>query len=295
MRTISLAAMAVFVGALCLARPAQGAWPSRCDQLTAEQQTQAKTIMGKIFPHDCCDDTLANCVQKSAPSRLIKLLASGVCHRVANGEKEKEIVRELEKRGASMMSAGKLATIDTSNVAWAGDKNARVEVIVYTCARCPFCSKSVPEMYEAMISGPLKGLARLGYRLFPVKSHPGSKEGGLALEAANNLGSFWPYLLHLYNKFDSFDKSVLQSWAGEVGMSTTQFQAEFKAKPTRKGLVDSKREGLRNQVEATPTYFINGKLYRGDMKTWALSCAIQEEYHRLKGDLCSPQQERTTR
>jgi protein-disulfide isomerase len=288
-RVIQLLVPAIFVGTFFLAQPAQGAWPSRCDRLPADDQAKARTIMGKVFPHDCCDDTLANCVKKSGPSKLVNLLASGVCHRVANGQSGKEIVRELEKRAASMMASGKPAAIDTSKVAWAGDKNNQVEVIVYACARCPFCTKSVPEMYEAVVSGPLKKMARLGFRIFPVKSHPGSKEGGLALETANTLGSFWPYLLEMYKNFDSFDNSTLKTWAGNVGISTERFQAEIKAKPTRKRLVNSKKEGLRNQVEATPTYFINGKLYRGDMKTWALSCAIQEEYHRLKGDLCSPQ------
>jgi len=245
--------------------------------------------MTQVHPHDCCDDTLWECLQQPKPSRLVWRLASGVCFRVANGESDKDIQRELERRAASMMPSGPRASIDVSEVSWAGDPAAPVEVMVYACARCPFCSKSVPEMYEAVVNGPLKGKAKLGFRIFPVKSHAGSKEGGLAFEAARALRAFWPYVLLVYKRFDAFSQTSLADWAVEVGLSREAFTAEMGAAATRDRVVAGKKEGLKNQVEATPTYFINGRLYRADMRTWALSCAIMEEYDRVTGNLCKPE------
>lgn len=267
---------------------ADAAWPEACSGLDAGLQARAKTLMSGVYPHDCCDDTLWNCLQQQGASRLVTRLAAGVCLRLANGESDKDILREQEKRAASMMATGR-AAIDTSGVVWAGDATAPVEVVVYACARCPFCSKSIPEIYEAVVTGHLKGKARLGFRLFPVKSHPNSKEGGLAFEAARSLKVFWPYVLLVFRKFDQFKPEELAGWAVEVGMARDAFAAEMNAAATRDRLVASKKEGLKNQVEATPTYFIDGKLYRADLKTWALSCAIQEEHDRIEGNLCKPE------
>ena len=271
--------------------PAAGvaAWPEQCNGLGGDDQARARALMAQVYPHDCCDDTLWSCLQHSEPPRLVRRLASGICFRIASGDSDKEIGRELEKRAASMMSSGARASIDVSEVIWAGDSAAPVEVIVYTCARCPYCTVSVPEMYEAVVRGTLEGKAKLGIRIFPVKSHPGSKEGGLAFEAARALGEFWPYVLMAYDRFDTFTQSDLLDWAGEVGLSRGEFAEESEAKATRNRVVASKKEGLRNQVEATPTYFINGRLYQADMKTWALSCAIMEEYERVTGNLCKPE------
>lgn len=268
---------------------AMAAWPDTCNGLRPEDQSRAKALLQRVYPYDCCDDTLWNCLQEPRPSRFVVRLASGICFRVARGEPDKDILREMEKRASSMISTGGRASIDLSDVVWAGDPKSPVEVIVYACARCPYCSKSVPEMYEAVLNGNLKGKAKLGFRIFPVKSHVGSKEGGLAFEAARTLGAFWPFLLLTYKRFDAFDPAALGDWAVEVGLDHDAFLALMKSADVRKRVVTSKKEGLKNHVEATPTYFINGKLYQADLKTWALSCAVLEEYDRVTGNLCKPE------
>ena len=271
------------------------AQPENCRRLSAEELSQARGLMAKIYPHDCCDDTLAACLVKESPSRLVLRLAAEVCRRVADKQKEADILRDLERRASSMLGTGKPAVIDVSKAVWAGHDRAPVAVVVYSCARCPFCAKSVPAAYEAVTSGPLKGKARLAIRLFPVKGHEHSKEGGLALQAAENLGEFWPYLLKLYEQFDMFCVGRLADLAEEVGLNRAAFEAEMKKGDAARRLVASKKEGLRNQVEATPTYFINGKLYKAEMKAVALVDAIEEEHDRVTGRLCEHPSSRSSR
>ena len=265
------------------------AQPEDCQRLSAEDLARAKGLMAKVYPHDCCDDTLAACLSKERPSRLVVRMAADLCRRVADKQKDADIRREIDRRGSSMLGTGKPAAIDVSEASWAGDDKAPVAVVVYTCARCPFCAKSVPEMYQAVTEGPLKGKARFTARLFPVKSHEYSKEGGLAMQAANNLGRSWPYLLKIYEQFDMFCVGRLADLAEDVGLDRAAFEAGMKKGSTAKRLIASKKEGLRNHVEATPTYFINGKLYKADMKTVPLVDAVEEEYDRVTGKLCKPE------
>ena len=70
----------------------------------------------------------------------------------------------------------------------AGDPQAPVRVVVYACARCPFCKVLVPGLYQEVTQGKLKGKVRLYFRPFPLKDHPGSSEGGLAMLGAAGRG-----------------------------------------------------------------------------------------------------------
>jgi len=283
---LTLAAVTLIVGLFSMPLVAFAGLPEPCTRLSAEKLAVAKSAMSKVHPHDCCDDTLLNCAQQATQSRLVFRLAWAVCTRVAAGDGEKEIVKELEKRASSMLASK--VTIDTQGLAWAGEAGSPVQLVVYACARCPFCAKSVAEVYEAVTSGNLKGKARFAMKLYPVKSHEGSKEGGFAFEAARSLGKFWSYVLTAYKRFDSFSVAKLADWAEEVGMSRSDFSAAMGSAATRDMVVASKKEGIRNQVESTPTYFINGKLYQADLKTWAISCAVMEEWDRMNGNLCKP-------
>ncbi len=262
--------------------------PCPCGSLGDDALARVETLGGKIHPHDCCDADLWTCLHAEAPSRLVVRMGSALCRRVSERETDAEILREFERHAASMLGTGRSARIDTADLSWAGAVKAPVEVVVYTCARCPFCAKSVPAMHEAVTDGALEGKARLGLRIFPVKGHPHSAEGGVAFQAALELGKFWSYVLEVYRRFDDFSPDRLGEWAAGVGMARGAFEESVGAPATRKRVVASKKEGLRNQVRATPTYFINGKLYQGDMSDWALEDAILEEHDRTSDRLCAP-------
>jgi protein-disulfide isomerase len=275
--------------ALCFPRVLIAGLPCACGGLDTKALGRAEALMAKIHPHDCCDEDLWTCAQAAAPSRLVMRLAAGLCRRVAERESDAEILREFERRTTSMLGTGSAAKIDTAEVAWAGEAGAPVEVVAYTCARCPFCSKSVPGIHRAVTTGALEGKARLGVRIFPVKGHPHSAEAGVAFQAALQLGRFWPYLLAAYEGFDAFSEGKLSEWASEAGLERSAFEGARKDPKTRRRVVDAKKEGLRNRVKATPTYFINGKLYSADLSDWALSDAVLEEFERVSGTLCEPE------
>jgi protein-disulfide isomerase len=102
----------------------------------------------------------------------------------------------------------------------------------------------------------------------------------MGLLAAQQLGKFWPFALKLYQEFDSFDPSKLPDMAAAVGMDRGAFAALLTDSSLRNRLIESKKEGIRNKVEATPTVFINGRKYVGDMATAALHDVLEEESER---------------
>ena len=179
------------------------------------------------------------------------------------------------------------ALVDATGAPAAGEAEAPVTVVVYACARCPYCSKLVPALYREMTGGSLHGTARMVFRTFPIRGHEGSTEAGLAFVAAAEMGKFWEYLLRAYADFDSFGAGATRRWAAEVGLDTDTFAMFVDDPRSRESLVASKKEGLANGVEETPTVFLDGRRWVGDLEIDELVDAIGEEADRGRGELCA--------
>jgi len=273
------AALIVLTLILCCPRDAS-AQTDTCDALRGDKRALADQLLDSQHPYDCCDGTLRACLQQKPVCRLAKRLANDVCRRVASGQSRADIERALARRAVSMTSA-RVAAIDTTQMDPAGAADAKVQVVAYVCARCPYCSQLVPRLHQSVTEGALKGIARLHVRIFPIRTHEGSTDGGLAIVAAQKLGKLWPFLLHLYRNFDRFDPARLPDCASAQGMDRDAFIRMMNDAATRQSLVASKREGVRNKVDATPTVFLNGRIYTGDLDTTSLQDVIEEENDRL--------------
>ena len=153
---------------------------------------------------------------------------------------------------------------------------------IYLCSCCLYCAHLVPQLHRAITEGALKGIARAYVREFPVRSHADSTDSGLATVAARRLGKGWAYLLHLYKNAGTFDVSKLATYAAEVGIDEQAFRSQLADPSVRQQLVASKREGVRNRVAATPTLFINNRLYSGPLDIDSIIDVIQEEAERVK-------------
>jgi 2-hydroxychromene-2-carboxylate isomerase len=98
------------------------------------------------------------------------------------------------------------------------------------------------------------------------------------------MGRFWEYLLHDYGHFDEFTPARLVEWAATVGLDRAEFSRLAAAPATRDALVASKKEGLANGVEETPTFFVNGRRWVGELELEELVDAIGEEAGRRRGE-----------
>lgn len=266
----------------------QLAWAGACEKLTPQQRKTANEILDAQHAYDCCDGTLSKCLKRKPLCRLVKRLSEDICRRVAGGQSRLDIERELVRRATSMMPTTKPRSLDTKALTPVGTPEAKVTAVLYVCPRCPFCSTLVPALVESAKNGKLKGKAELYVRLFPLRSHEGSTEAGIALMAAQKFGKFWEYLLRLYADFSQFDPAHLDDVAVAVGMEREAFLEATKDPATRQALVDAKKDGVRNQIESTPTLFINGRLYGGDLSVAAVEDVLEEEYDRVSGQKYYP-------
>jgi len=278
-KTISVILVTAWM--LAVSIPALAQTPT-CDALSGPKKAVADAVLRSQHPYECCDDTNHACLQQKPVCLLARRLANDVCRRAGAGQSQADIERALARRATSMTSTQK-APIDTSKFEPAGAADAKVQVTGYMCARCPYCSRLLPALHQSVTQGALKDKARLHFRVFPIRSHEGSTEGGLALVAAQRLGKFWPFLLHLYRNFDKFDPAKLPECAEHHGMNRDEFVRLMNDPASRELLTESKKEGVRNKVGATPTMFINGRPYSADLDMATLQDVIEEEHDRMSG------------
>jgi protein-disulfide isomerase len=252
-----------------------------CSALDAKGKAFSLELFRSMHPYDGCDETFERCLTKKPPAPVVLRLAGDICRLVKAGRSRQEVELFFAKRAQSMLPSGKPAVIAVDGAFRAGNPQAPVTAVVYACARCPFCKVIVPVLYDAVISGSLKDKVKLYFRPFPLKDHPGALEGGLAMVAAARLGKFWPFILQLYGNYDRFCPRALPDWAGPAGLERDKFEKEYAKSETREALVGSKQEGIRNNVKATPTLFINGRKYVYEMSAQAMIDVLLEEYERL--------------
>jgi predicted DsbA family dithiol-disulfide isomerase len=255
-----------------------------CNGLDAAKRALATSIMQSQHPYDCCDGTIAECLAAKPVCKLARRMADQVCRLAGAGQDQATIERALARRATTMTSTS-VVPIDLSRAERAGAEDAKVTLVAYVCARCPYCAKLMPRLHSAIVEGPLQGKVKAYVREFPIRNHPFSTEGGMAMVAARRLGKGWPFLLHMYKVFDRFDPAKLPDCATQYGMDRDRFAQLLQDAEVRRELLESKKEGVRNHVEATPTLFIDGRLYRADLDYDTVVDVLQEEHDRLTGNL----------
>lgn len=253
-----------------------------CDKLEGDQKKLAAEILSSQHPYDCCDGTISECLKEKPVCALAWRLAENICRRVAAGQDKQKILRGLSRRARSMMSLGAKAKIDLDGVPVQGDKDGPVELVMYACARCPFCGQITPKLHEAVTKGPLKGKVRLYFKTFPIRTHEFSKESGFAFLAAAELGRFWEFALYSFERFESFSVKKQGEWAAAVGLDRAAFEKLMDDTDLQMRLVASKKEGILNKVDATPTFFMNGHKFFGDVTADEIIDVAEEAHDRLK-------------
>jgi protein-disulfide isomerase len=286
--TLWLALLAV------LAAPdeARGQIAQDCARLGASTRARADRLLARLHAHDCCDQPLGRCLQERPLCRLAVRLASNLCRRVARGEEDQRIERAMVQRALTFVGVAgpgseggraQRAQIELGGLTAAGDAAAPVTLIAYSSPRGVHCARLVPALHQAVTAGALRGRARLYLKVFPLRSQPHASEEALAFLAANRLGRFWDYVLHAYQHFDGFAPARLLEWAQALGLPADQFAAALDDPALRRQLSAGKREGLENGVESTPTVFIDGRRYRGELAADELVDVVEEAFEAKQG------------
>ncbi len=252
-----------------------------CDGLSNAAKASFETIISSARSYGCCTDTISACLASKPDCNAAKYLFNDACNAAKSGDPDK-IKKAIENRTIAMdPSSEPMSIVVTPEHIW-GNPDAKTVLTVYLCGRCPYCSKHVPKLLDELEKHDLKDKIAVNLRYFPIKSHDKSTPAALAIEAAAQLGKTWPYLLISYNNFDDFSLNQITVWASQIGLDPQKHADLMKNKELRSFVADSKKEGLKNGVTTTPTFFINGRRVYEDFNTDYLMSLIYESIENNK-------------
>ncbi len=145
-----------------------------------------------------------------------------------------------------------------------------VEYGDYECPACQFAYAQVEKLLKAE-----GGNVKFVFRHFPLMSpHPQAMAAALAAEAAGRQGKFWQMHAKLFESRGEVDDQHIGQYAVELELDLDKFARDVHSEEVEAHIRQQRLEGARSGVNGTPTFFVNGSRYDGDITYEALSAAV---------------------
>ncbi len=156
-----------------------------------------------------------------------------------------------------------------------GPEDAAVTLVEYLDYECPDCL----DAYNVLHNLPPEALAdvRFVVRNFPLRhAHPHAQHAAEAALAAGVQGKFWEMHDALFQHQDALDDASLVRYAREIGLDEDQFRHDLEGHAYAEAVEQDHLEGARKGVNGTPTFFINGTRYEGEVNADSLVAALTD-------------------
>lgn len=162
-----------------------------------------------------------------------------------------------------------------------GPKNAAVTIIEFSDFQCPYCKQAANTVKEVLKSYGDK--VRLIFKHLPLPIHPEAFKAAQASVCAGAQGKFWEYHDGLFGS-DNLTGEALTRLAANLGLDTKEFSACLDSETSRAVVAKDIRESRKADIQATPTFIVNGKLLKGARGREDFKKMIDEEIERNQKD-----------
>jgi protein-disulfide isomerase len=155
-----------------------------------------------------------------------------------------------------------------------GPATAAVTLVQYGDYECPYTRQSTTIVRA--IQQQLGEQLRFVFRNFPLTEiHPHALHAALAAEAAAAQDKFWQMHDYIFHHQHTLEDADLEQFAEAVGLDLQQYARALADQRALARIEEDVEGGERSGVQGTPTFFINGALYRGSWEHEALLPALQ--------------------
>ena len=173
-----------------------------------------------------------------------------------------------------LMEEPRLPPISEVNVPTLGSQKALVTIVEFSDFQCPFCRNSQDAIKEVLKN--YKSEVRLVFKHLPLDIHAQAFPAARAAFCAGEQGAFWPYHDALFLSED-LSSEALNTLATNIHLDLTKFGKCVESEPSRAAVQMDLEEARKFGINSTPTFVINGKLFRGALSYEELKTAVDEE------------------
>ena len=164
-----------------------------------------------------------------------------------------------------------------------GPDDAPVTILEYGDYECPYCRGAFRDVHRLLDEYPDE--VRFVFRNFPITQlHPHAQQAAEAAEAAAAQGKFWPMYELLLQPYSHLDTDSLVSYAEVTGLSIPQFRRDLTDHVFAARIERDIAEGLRNGVNATPKFYVDGERIDGKVPLEGLTDAVRAAIAKVRGE-----------
>ena len=155
-----------------------------------------------------------------------------------------------------------------------GAADAPVTVVEYGDYECPYCRGAARDAHRLLERFP--GSIGFIFRNFPIPQlHPHADQAAEAAEAAAAQDKFWKMYELLLRTSSRLDLESLVGYASRIGLETDRFRDEIVNRVYADRIERDVREGIRNGVNATPKFYVDGHRLDGHLPLEGLVTAVE--------------------
>lgn len=153
-----------------------------------------------------------------------------------------------------------------------GSKTNKVVLVEYGDFQCPACGSAHPTVRK--LTEKYKDELTFVFRNFPLTQlHPNARAGAGAVEAAGIMGKYWEMHNLLFESQSEWTESstadrgnIFAGYAQQIGLNKKQFSALLNSDSVKinKKIDFDRALGTKLGVNATPTFYLDGKKLEGD-------------------------------
>ena len=144
-----------------------------------------------------------------------------------------------------------------------GDRNAKVQIIVYDDFECPYCLRHNDTMKQ--IRSTYGDKVAITYRHFPLSFHDNALKASEAAECAGEQGKFFEMIEQLFvdNENGTMGVAQFKKDAVTLKLNASQFNECLDSGKYESAIYAQQEEGFSFGVNGTPGTFVNGQLVSG--------------------------------
>ncbi|MCA9652860.1 MAG: thioredoxin domain-containing protein [Myxococcales bacterium] len=180
-----------------------------------------------------------------------------------------EMERDLDALVTALLEAEKPVEISLEGLPTKGPEDAPLTVVEVADFQCPHCRK-LWEGISAYTKGPTP--VRVAFVHYPLDDscnpgmqgvHPMACKAAEAAECARQQDRFFEYGDLLFAHQPAFERDELVGYAKELGLDEAAFTTCLDSELPQTELKRSIARAILMEVDATPTFFVNGYKFRG--------------------------------
>jgi protein-disulfide isomerase len=250
---------------------------------------QKKAVLKIARDQDCscqCGMKTAECIMKDTNCSYSRTLAKIAIQGVKDGKTMIEISKLMDAspkahRPKLLEEPVKIA-VDGAPVK--GPADARITLVEFSDFECPYCSAAEKQVDIVMAAYPKD--VKLIYKQFPLSMHPHAELAAEASLAAREQGKFWEMYEALFKNYRTLSKTSILAMAKDLGLDVDKFKSEIESGKYKAVVAKDLADGEAAMVYGTPSFYINGKQYNGEVTLAALKPILAAE---LKGETYKPE------